>query len=64
VNERWIDPKTGVVILTKNTGLMINTTNSIPDYKEGDPDASLFQIPAGYKIVDETGPFTFAVPVP
>ena len=61
VNERWIDPKTGVVILTKNTGLM-NTTISMPDYKEGDPDPSLFQIPAGYKIVDETGPFTFPVP--
>jgi hypothetical protein len=55
---------TGVVILRKNTGLRTSTTMSIPDYKEGDPDPSLFQIPAGYKIVDETGPFTFAVPAP
>lgn len=65
VNERWLDPKTGVIILTKNTGLMANiSTNTIPDYKEGDPDASLFQIPAGYKIVDETGPFTIAALLP
>jgi hypothetical protein len=65
VNERWIDPKTGVVILTKNTGLTGNiATNSIPDYQEGDPDPSLFQIPAGYKIVDETGTFTFTAPAP
>jgi hypothetical protein len=63
VNERWIDPKTGVVILMKNAGLRVNTTDSIPDYQEGDPEASLFQIPSGYTIVDETGPFTFTAPV-
>jgi hypothetical protein len=43
----------------KNAGLRVNTTDSIPDYQEGDPEASLFQIPSGYTIVDETGPFTF-----
>jgi hypothetical protein len=59
VNERWMDPKTGVVILTKNIGLVANTTISMPDYKEGEPDASLFQAPAGYRIVDEAGLFTF-----
>ena len=65
VNERWFDPKTGVTILTKNTGLNANmVTNSMPDYEEGDPDASLFQIPAGYKIVDESGPFTIGTPAP
>jgi hypothetical protein len=62
VNERWIDPKTGVVILTKNSGLMVNSTISIPDYQEGDPDASLFQVPSGYTIIEETGPFTFTSP--
>ncbi|HVW07390.1 MAG TPA: hypothetical protein VHC90_02350 [Bryobacteraceae bacterium] len=65
VNERWIDPKTGVQILAKNTtfrGDMI--TISMPDYKEGDPDPALFQVPAGYKIVDETGPFTFTATGP
>jgi hypothetical protein len=43
---------------------MVNTMKSVADYKEGDPDASLFQIPPGYKIADETGPFTFTVPAP
>lgn len=63
-NEQWIDPKTGIIVMTKNTGLMGESTLSMPDYKEGDPDPSLFQIPAGYKIVDETGPFTFTVTGP
>ena len=63
VNEFWIDPKTGIAILIKNSGQPgANSVISIPDYQEGDPEASLFQIPSGYKIVDETGPFTFAVP--
>lgn len=35
---------------------------SIPDYKPGDPDPSLFLIPSNYKIVDETGKFTFTIP--
>jgi hypothetical protein len=62
VNERWVDPKTGVMILTKNNGLMANITDSMPDYKEGDPDPTLFLIPASYKVVDETGKFSFSVP--
>jgi hypothetical protein len=60
VNERWIDPKTGVTIQTTNTGLRANTTNSMPDYQEGDPDPALFQIPANYKAIEETAAFTFS----
>ena len=37
VNERWMDPKTGVVILTKNTGLMANGTISFPIRKKAIP---------------------------
>ncbi len=62
VNERWVDPKTGVMILTKNSGLRVDTTNSMSDYKEGDPDPTLFLIPASYKVVNETGKFSFSVP--
>lgn len=63
VNERWIDPKTGIVIQTSNTGLRADTTTTMPDYKEGDPDPALFQIPAGYKVIDEPGKFSFDVPI-
>jgi len=34
---------------------------SMSDLSTAEPDAALFQIPAGYKIVDETGSFTFTV---
>jgi len=64
VSERWIDPKTGITILTKNSGQLMRfaNTTSIADYKEGDPDASLFQVPAGYKTIEESGAFTFTTP--
>lgn len=62
IDERWIDPNTGIVLLTKASGSNQNTTRSIPDYKAGDPDPALFQIPAEYKIVDETGKFSYTIP--
>jgi len=60
ISERWVDPGTGVMLISKNTGPNGDTTRSIPDYKT-DPDPALFKIPESYKIVDETGKFTFAV---
>jgi hypothetical protein len=32
------------------------------DFTAAEPDPTLFMIPAGYQIVDETGPFTITVP--
>jgi len=62
ITETWIDPQTGVQLVSKNSGPNGDTTRSIPDYNNN-PDPALFKIPGGYKIVDEAGTFTFAVPV-
>lgn len=62
VVERWVDPNTGITLLQKQGGSDGGPTMSIPDYKPGDPDPSLFLIPSNYKIVDETGKFTFTIP--
>ncbi len=61
VAERWTDPNTGIVILTKQSGTNGGNTFSIPDYKAGDPDPSLFLVPSDYKIVDEASKFTFII---
>jgi hypothetical protein len=61
VAEGWVDPNTGVTLLQTQSGSEGASTRSIPDYKAGDPDPSLFQIPSDYKVVDETGKFTFTI---
>jgi hypothetical protein len=33
----------------------------MPDYRAGDPDPSLFEIPSDYKIVDEATKFNFTI---
>jgi hypothetical protein len=62
VVERWVDPNTGIALLVKQGGSEGGSTRSIPDYKAGYPDPSLFQVPSDYKVVDETGKFSFSIP--
>jgi hypothetical protein len=62
VSEEWTDPKTGVTLVSKTVTPNSANTRSIPDYKPGDPDPTLFQVPSDYKVVDETGKFTFVIP--
>lgn len=67
VSETWTDPQTGIVLIQKNSGanvagVKIDSTLSIADYKAGEPDPAEFQIPAGYKVVDEAGMFRFSIP--
>lgn len=38
------------------------TTTALKDVSLAEPDASLLQVPAGYKVVDEAGPFTIGIP--
>jgi hypothetical protein len=40
----------------------MDTTMTMKDFSTEEPDPSLFQIPAGYQIVDETGQFTITIP--
>jgi hypothetical protein len=59
--ERWVDSNTGITLLQTQGGSEGGVKTSMSDYKAGDPDPSLFQIPSNYKIVDETGKFTFTI---
>ena len=59
--ERWADPNTGVTLLQKQSGSEGGNTSTIPDYKAGDPDPTLFLIPSDYKVIDEAGKFTFTI---
>jgi hypothetical protein len=38
------------------------TTTAIEDFKAAEPEPSLFRIPTEYRVVDETAPFTIAIP--
>ena len=38
------------------------TTDTVTNFTAGEPDPALFQVPPGYQIVEETGPFTITIP--
>jgi len=35
---------------------------TLSNYTHDEPDAALFQVPAGYAVGDESGPFTIVTP--
>ena len=61
-DEAWLDPSTGLVVLRKLTSPTGESTFSIQNYSNAEPDSSLFLVPAGYQVVDESGPFTIEIP--
>ena len=67
VNETWFSQQIGMSVLTKSSDPR-NGENTIrlTNITLGDPDPALFQPPAGYDLVDETGSFqiqyTYKVP--
>ena len=63
VQENWDDPNSGVSLLWKVTDPAIGDhTTTIRNYSTVEPDPALFQVPAGYRTVDETGAFKIVVP--
>jgi hypothetical protein len=51
VTERWYSPDLQITVLTTHTDPMMGSvTTKLVNVTRGDPDASLFQIPADYKI--------------
>ena len=63
VNESWRSEQYGLLILAKNVQPDgSESTTTMKDFTAAEPDPTLFMIPAGYQIVDETGPFTITVP--
>jgi hypothetical protein len=62
VNEMWNAPQYGLMLRSSNTGPESDSTTTMKDFSTDEPDPSLFLIPAGYQIVDETGEFTVTIP--
>ncbi len=61
VNETWNAVRYGLVLLSKSSGVSGDSTNTMTDLTLGEPDPTLFQIPSGYRIVDEAGEFTITI---
>jgi hypothetical protein len=66
VSEHWMSEQLGgVMVLSKsNDPRRGETTTSLKNVNLAEPDPSLFQPPAGYQIVDESGSFQISVPRP
>ncbi len=56
-DEHWNDPRTGISLLSKHVDDTSVMTMTTLNYSAAEPDPTLFQVPGGYKVVDETGPF-------
>jgi len=55
--ERWMSPQLGIAMVTKlSNPRMSDTTTTLKNLKFEEPDASLFQVPEGYRIVDDPAP--------
>ena len=57
VSEDWVSPDLKLIVLHRatstNTNPSSNETTEIRDLDRGEPDASLFEIPADYKVVTQ-----------
>lgn len=60
ITEDWRSPQYGV-FLSKDTQPDRENTNTITTFSAAEPDPSLFQVPPGYQVVDETAPFTVTI---
>jgi hypothetical protein len=62
VSETWRSDQYRMVLLSKNSQPDgSESTTTMKDFSPTEPDPTLFMVPAGYQIVDETGPFTITV---
>jgi hypothetical protein len=62
VNETWRSAQYRLDFLTKRSDPTGDTTWTMTNFIAGEPNPALFQIPAGYQIVDETAQFTITIP--
>lgn len=62
VSEMWTDPQTNVEVQWTTSGPTGVNTMTMKNYSDAEPDPALFQIPAGYQVVDETGSFKVVLP--
>jgi hypothetical protein len=63
-NENWLAPSLGnLPVHSKSSGLSTESFSMLNDLSTTEPDALLFQIPDGQRIVDETEQ-TFTITIP
>ena len=60
--ESWTVPELALRLYSKTTSAGNENTTTLKDLSTAEPAAALFQVPAGYRTVDEPGPFTLTVP--
>jgi hypothetical protein len=59
VSERWFSTDLQITVQSKHTDPRMGETDySLTNLSRSEPDASLFEPPAGYTVKDETGEFT------
>jgi hypothetical protein len=64
-NEVWMSRELRVMVLSKSTDPRSGEhITRLTDIDRSEPDPSLFQVPPGYTIVDETGRFTIKITIP
>ena len=64
VEEDWHSDQFGLNFLTKNIWPDRENTQTMTNFTAGEPDPTLFQVPDGYQIVDESSGFTVTIPQP
>lgn len=60
--ETWTDLVTGVDLVMVRNAPEGEFRQAERDYREGNPDAAELQPPAGYRVIEETGAFSFSIP--
>jgi hypothetical protein len=61
--ESWYAPGLALVISNTDTDATHKSVRQLKDLTTAEPDPALFQPPAGYKIVDETGAFKISISI-
>jgi hypothetical protein len=60
-SESWYSTKLKLILLEKTHSITDDTVIRLTHFSQEEPDHSLFEIPAGYTVVDEKGPVGITV---
>ncbi|HSW38384.1 MAG TPA: hypothetical protein VLL97_02700 [Acidobacteriota bacterium] len=62
ITELWTSPDLNIMISSKiSDPRQGETISMLRNISLAEPDAALFQVPPGYRVIDETGPFTITI---
>jgi hypothetical protein len=63
--EAWVSEERKIVVMSTRDGPMKSSwVTKTSNYRSVDPDPELFQIPPGYVVMDEAGPFRVDIAMP